>query len=482
MTDDPVSTLLRAVPHLSRTYVSQSVAEFLLTESREPSFLGEGAFKTVVSLDDTRVARIFQHRFRKEEDPEDPSHIPTPFELPVRVSRTFENGTIVEIMDKLEPANHHDAEHIDVVLGELGLQWNDSKALNAGVEQGPIRHIRIFDGSIIANEFLAHARTYTAHDYNGELLFRIAAIGTPPGPVHLFQFDPDATDITQRYKLDPELVHCFIDAPSLTGVWLRYAGPIFGKNIATLEEYARTLPSTTFHLEDGLTPLIRQAATDRTNDRHRVLLARSDHEWMRYLAATTAVADSLLAILADDVSPRIREQVARRATHDYIRERLLHDPELEVRMAVAEHARSDSLRAAYATDPSVRLRMAAIGAMQTDTGRASFLNDESEYVVDAVLRTAESDALRERVVKDPRKDIRASALRHAKTDALRRKFLHDEDRDIRSEACTAIENVDILEEALHHANFLDRRALRSRINDLREMSPGKPQHEGPALS
>ncbi len=482
MKEDPVSTLLRAVPHLQRKLVSPSVAEFILTEGSALSYMGAGAFKTVLSLDDARVARVFQHRFTREEDPNDPSHIPTPFELPVRVTRTFENGTIVEIMDRLDPAEARDAEHIVVVLGELGLEWNDSKALNAGIERSPIPHIRIFDGSITANDFLINARTFTAHDRVGNLLFRIAAIGTPPGPVHLFRFDPDAMEFEKRYIPDPDLEHCFIDAPSLTGVWLQYSGPIFGKHIDMLEELSQSLPSTSIHLTDGLTPLIRDAATDHRNDMKRIPLARSSHEWMRHLAARTAVTDSLLATLASDPSPRIRELVAMRVKNDSIREHLLHDPDLDVRIAVAEHAVSDTLRTAYAHDPSVRLRMAAVGAMRSDEGRASFLSDDSPFVLTAVLQTAASDTLRENAVTDPRSDIRMAALRYATTDTLRKAFLHDPDRSVRQEACSAICNPAFLEEAIPLADFRDRRMLRSRIAELRTPVREQQAQQGQGVS
>ena len=126
--------------------------------------------------------------------------------------------------------------------------------------------------------------------------------------------------------------------------------------------------------------------------------------------------------------------------------------------------------------------MAAVGAMRTDAGRSAFLNDESAYVLCAVLQTAESDALREMAVSDPRSDIRAAALHSATTDRLRSMFFQDPERDIRQEAYRSVQDVALLEDALPHADFRDRRAVRSRISELREEVTNSSLPHGPVLS
>ncbi len=350
--------------------------------------------------------------------------------------------TVIEVMKKNLQSSYRDAVHLQCLIEELGMEWNGIPN-NAVKLTGEVPHIRPVDGYLRKDMWWRQfgGQLFNALDAAGRRRFQIAVFGHYPGKQKFYIYDEMGHDADTRYTPAPELVHCFIDAPHLTGVWLERGDRVFdASNAPVFKKRSVDTAETSLRLHSGLTSFVSRLARSSTADSERAALLSDEHPWIRHLAAVTA-GDSTKALFVGDPDP-------------------------SVRMGVAQSAHSDALRLQFLTDRDPAVRRIAVEHMHGDREREMFCEDPDASVIEGLLRTANDDALRIRIAKNGSPEIRTKALEFARTDECRSIFLADPDADIRKKAVKSISSITVLGNAIPGLDGSARRLVRMRIHAL----------------
>ena len=227
-------SLLRAVPELDPLMITDEVARLVLDHADRPSLLSrDGAYKTVLDLGNSHVAKIFRTYHSKYEDPASSAFVVTAFRLQNVAAASFLrcNARVhVEIQPRLTPMSHREAAHLVAVLNAHGLTWMDDYAGNGGVTTDAARRLLIFDGGIALMPRPDQVKSFmlSVHDHTE----RIACLRRRDGELFFFRFGGDPNCSVDDLEMGPWIVDqslgtYFQHSPAATGRSLRVAGPSF---------------------------------------------------------------------------------------------------------------------------------------------------------------------------------------------------------------------------------------------------------------
>ncbi len=427
--DSPRTALFRSAPELARVLLSDTAAAYILEKCTSPRWIGSGGYKEVVDLGNGSVARAFLRRHAEHEDPMHADHATTRFELlPYEVFHG--SGEHVEIMPALLPATRIDAQHMESVLREHGLSWDDAFGKNAGRSQEIPHEILVYDGSVLVMGNKPSIRFYTACNEAGERQFSICAADDGSGNTLYFRAELNLHD-PHAWTPDPFLRECFDNTPAVTGIWLQpeQREPVRRDEVLHASTMLDLAPNS---MPGGPSAEYCAAARGQVPD-SQIDVGSTPNPYVRAAFAIHG-SEEMRAMLSIDPEPVVRRGCFMLAGLAGLRKRALEDGSPLVRSAAVAGSRDDTLREAVQHDPSLLVRLSAAKSASRDSTRELFLHDHNPEVRSAAVLHARSDHLRLALLNDPDAVVRSEAARNAIEDATRLAFLHDSEWLVRKSA------------------------------------------------
>lgn len=210
-------SFLRRVQVHHVEFYSARVVDHLMERWPGARLVGHGRFKDVLDAGDGTVVRLYQERYQPAEDLENPAHIAASEELTPRERRRIGN-VILEVVPKVAAGNERDAQHLQSVFLERGLEWVDGAPRNCGETLEEMPRLVILDGFLRRRPEVS-GRAYLATGPDGPFIVAVSGHQRDPEKRY-WRCDPARDGL--RFREDPTLAAVFSASPHTTGIWLQF--------------------------------------------------------------------------------------------------------------------------------------------------------------------------------------------------------------------------------------------------------------------